>query len=204
MSKITTQAGLRSRYKAAAGRSVEKVISKLDKHCRQFISLSPFLVIGSSSGKGPADVSPRGEEPGFVKVLDDGHLAIPDRPGNNRLDTFENILLNPNVAVIFFVPGVDETLRINGTAEIRDDKDLLAQFDVAGKRPATVLVIAVESAYLHCAKALMRSHLWDPGRLNERSVLPTMGQMISDQIGDNNAAGETQEAMTARYKANLY
>jgi PPOX class probable FMN-dependent enzyme len=204
MTVIKTQAELRSRYKTAAGRSVQKVIPKLDKHCRQFISLSPFLVIGSSSANGPADVSPRGEEPGFVHVLDDGHIAIPDRPGNNRLDTFENILENPNVALIFLVPGVDETLRINGRAEIRDDENLRSQFETNGKLPATVLVVAVESAYLHCAKALMRSHLWNPDKINDRTVLPTMGRMINDQIDDVNTKVETQDAMKARYRDNLY
>ena len=203
MPVIDTSDALRNLYKAAGGRSVEKELSALDKHCRHFISLSPFLVIGSSSASGPADVSPRGETPGFVQVLDDTHLAVPDRPGNNRLDTFENILENPNVALIFLIPGVDETLRINGRAEIRDDIDLLERFEVSGRLPATVLVVAVEAAYLHCAKALMRSNFWDPEAQVNRTELPTMGRMISDQIGVTDEP-ETQDAMQARYRQRLY
>jgi len=203
MSVIDTAKALRGHYKAAGGRSVEKELTALDKHCRDFISLSPFLVIGSSSDSGPADVSPRGETPGFVQVLDDTHLAIPDRPGNNRLDTFENILENPNVALIFLIPGVDETLRVNGRAEIRIDADLVERFEINGKRPATVLVVSVEAAYLHCAKALMRSNLWDPETQIERSKLPTMGRMISDQVGDTEEP-ESQHAMQERYRQRLY
>ncbi len=203
MSVIDTLEDLRQHYKPAAGRSVQKELSHLDKHCRHFISLSPFLVIGSSSTQGPADVSPRGELPGFVHVLDDGRLAIPDRPGNNRLDTFENILENPNVALIFLIPGVDETLRINGVAEIRDDVELLGRFVVNEKPPATVLVVSIKVAYLHCAKALMRSNLWDPDGKIDRSELPSMGRMISDQIGATEEA-ESQDAMQTRYRQRLY
>ena len=203
MSVINSATALRELYKAAGGRSVQKELTCLDKHCRRFISQSPFLVIGSSSANGPADVSPRGETPGFAQVLDDTHIAIPDRPGNNRLDTFENILENPNVALIFLVPGVDETLRVNGRAEIRDDIDLLQRFEVKGKLPATVLVVTVEAAYLHCAKALMRSNLWDADTQIKRSDLPTMGQMISDQIGAVEEP-ESQADMQARYSERLY
>jgi len=203
MSVIDTSEALRQRYKQAGGRAVEKELTKLDKHCRHFISLSPFLVLGSSSAEGPADVSPRGDAPGFVQVLDDTHLAIPDRPGNNRLDTLENILGNPNVSLIFLVPGVNETLRINGRAEIRSDDELLKRFEVQGKCPATVLVVNVKSAYLHCAKALMRSGLWDPKAQIDRRELPTIGRMLADQIGETEEP-ETQDAMEARYRKILY
>jgi len=203
MSVIDTSQGLRELYQEPGGRSLQKELKYLDKHCRQFISLSPFLVIGSSSCAGPQDASPRGETPGFVQVLDDHHIALPDRPGNNRLDSFHNILQNPNVALIFLIPGVDETLRINGRAEIRDDADLLEHFEIKGKLPITVLVVTVEAAYLHCAKALMRSNLWDPAAQIERSQLPTMGRMISDQI-DAAAEPESQTAMQARYRKHLY
>jgi PPOX class probable FMN-dependent enzyme len=204
MSVITTLDDLRTRYRTATGRAVQKVLGRLEKNARHFISLSPFLIIGSSSDEGPADVSPRGESPGFVHVLDETHIAIPDRPGNNRLDTFENILRNPDVALIFLIPGVDETLRINGKAEIRDDESLLERFEVNGKRPVTVLVVTVEAVYLHCAKALMRSALWLPETLVDRRELPTMGQMINEQIGENRATAETQEAMAERYRNVLY
>jgi uncharacterized protein len=203
MSVIATPEALRQRYRQATGRAVQKELTRLDKHCRHFLSLSPFLVIGSSAPDGPADVSPRGETPGFVQVLDDAHILIPDRPGNNRLDTFENILENPNIALIFLIPGVDETLRINGVAEIRDDTDLLARFEVNGKLPATVMVVSIEAVYLHCAKALMRSNLWDSETQIERSDLPTMGRMISDQIGAQDEP-ESQANMQARYREKLY
>ena len=203
MPRIDTLDALRRIYKEPAGRAVTKAIPRLDRHCRRVIELSPFLVIASGDGKGTMDASPRGEEPGFVEVLDDRTLAIPDRPGNNRLDTFANILVNPAVGLIFFIPGVEETLRINGTAEIRDDDDLSGRFAVKGKRPATVLVVRLGEAYLHCAKALMRSRLWSDDVRVDRSVLPSMGQMLKDQIGLAEEA-ESQEAMRERYSDQLY
>jgi len=203
MSLIKSVDELRALYRMPGGRSLEKELTHLEKHSRQFISLSPFLVIGSSSGDGTADVSPRGEAPGFVKVLDDKRIAIPDRPGNNRLDTLRNLLEKPQVGLIFLIPGVDETLRINGHAEIRDDDELLEMFAVSGKRPCTVLLVHVEEVYLHCAKALMRSKLWQAEAMNTRDVLPAMGQMISDQIGAATPP-ETQQDMQERYRKVLY
>ena len=161
------------------------------------------MIIGTTRPDGVGDVSPRGEEPGFVKVLDDTTLAIPDRPGNNRLDTLSNILERPAVGLIFLIPGVNETLRINGEAEIRDDDELREMFEVNGRLPATVLVVKVNEIYLHCAKALMRSRLWDEDAKIERSEFPTMGEMIRDQI-DADTEAETQDAMVARYERMLY
>jgi hypothetical protein len=203
MPRIETLDALRRIYREPIGRAVVKAIPRLDRHCRRFIELSPFLVIASGDGKGAMDASPRGEEPGFVQVLDDRTLAIPDRPGNNRLDTFANILVNPAVGLIFFIPGVEETLRINGTAEIRDDEALVARFEVGGKLPATVLVVRLGEAYLHCAKALMRSRLWSDDVRVDRSILPSMGQMLKDQIGLSEEP-ETQEVMRERYSDQLY
>lgn len=202
MAKIETEAALREIYRPAAGRAVDKQLDRLEANCRRFIELSPFLVI-SSQGDGLGDISPKGDTPGFVQVLDDKTIAIPDRPGNNRLDTFNNLLSNPAVGLLFLIPGVDETLRINGTAEIRDDDDLRERFAVNGKLPATVILVTVEEAYLHCAKALMRSRLWDPNAQVDRSVLPSMGQMIKDQIGHNEAP-EDQDVMVERYRKVLY
>lgn len=203
MPRIETLAALRRVYRRPTGRAVIKTLPALDHHCRRFIELSPFLVIASGDGQGTMDASPRGEEPGFVHVLDDRTLAIPDRPGNNRLDTLENILANPAVGLIFFVPGVEETLRINGTAEIRDNAELLARFEVEGKRPATVLIVRMGEAYLHCAKALMRSRLWSDEVRVDRSVLPSMGRMLKDQIGLTEEP-ESQEVMRERYSKQLY
>jgi len=129
-------------------------MEKLEKHSRRFIELSPFLVMATSRPDGLADASPKGDLPGFVQVLDDYTIAIPDRPGNNRLDSMENLITNPAVGLIFFIPGLNETLRINGTVEIRDDMDLIERFEVNGKLPKTVFVVSVKEAYLHCADAL--------------------------------------------------
>jgi PPOX class probable FMN-dependent enzyme len=203
MTKIKTADQLRQIYKLPKGRSVEKVFNRFEKHSRNFVAHSPFLIIGSARKDGIGDVTPRGEEPGFVKIIDDTTLAIPDRPGNNRLDTLTNILERPAVGLIFLIPGVNETLRINGTAEIRDDDDLRELFIVNKRLPATVMLVKVNEIYLHCAKALMRSKLWEEGAKIERSQLPTMGQMIKDQINADIPA-ETQAEMIERYKQVLY
>lgn len=165
---ITTIEELYSVYKQPAERAVQKEIPKLDQHCRNFIALSPFLVLSTDGSDGTADASPRGDAPGFVTVLDDNTLAIPDRPGNNRLDSLLNILRNPAVGMIFLVPGINETLRINGTATISLDPELMEAHAVDGKLPRSVLLVKVTSAYMHCAKALIRSKLWDPETKVER------------------------------------
>ncbi|NQV82271.1 MAG: pyridoxamine 5'-phosphate oxidase family protein, partial [Rhodospirillales bacterium] len=185
------------------GRPLDKQLDHLDPHDRRFIELSPFLIMATSNSGGRADASPRGETPGFVHVLDAHTLAIPDRPGNNRLDSMENILANPEVGLIFLIPGVNETLRVNGTAEIRDDDDLCAPFEVNGKRPVTVLVVTVREAYLHCAKALMRSNLWDDKAKHDARPIPTMGEMIRDQT-DNPDVPENNDDMVQRYRKVLY
>jgi PPOX class probable FMN-dependent enzyme len=203
MTQIKTTDQLRQIYKLPKGRPIEKVINRFEKHSRNFVAHSPFLIIGSVRKDGLSDVSPRGEEPGFVKIIDDTTLAIPDRPGNNRLDTLSNILERPYVGLIFLVPGVNETLRINGMAELRDDDDLRELFVVRERLPATVLLVKVNEIYLHCAKAIMRSKLWDEDTKIERSQLPTMGQMISDQTNAS-APNESQVNMIERYKKLLY
>lgn len=203
MAKITSVEGLRAIYRQASPRAAEKQIDHLDPHCRTFIELSPFLVIATQGRDGLGDTSPKGDAPGFVAVLDDHTLVIPDRLGNNRLDTLENLTHNPAVGLIFLVPGVGETLRINGTAEVRDDEDLRNRFLVNGKAPATVIVVSVRQAYLHCAKAVMRSHLWDASRHVERSGLPSIGKIIHDQRGGVGPA-ESQAEMVELYEKSLY
>lgn len=182
---IDSVEALEALYGKVSRRAALKTLAKLDKHCRAFIALSPFVVIGTAG-----DVSPKGDPPGFVKVIDDTTLAIPDRKGNNRLDGMRNLLDDPRVALLFFVPGVNETLRVNGRAEISADPDLLAGFEEKGHVPATALIVHVEEAFLHCAKALVRSRLWDADAQVDRSVLPGAGEMLADQIGDTDRAGQ--------------
>jgi PPOX class probable FMN-dependent enzyme len=203
MSTIDTPDKLRALYGHATGRAVSKEITRLEPHSKRFIELSPFLVMATSRPDGLADASPKGDHPGFVQVLDDETIGIPDRPGNNRLDTMENILVNPAIGLIFFIPGVNETLRINGTAEISDDPELLARFAVDGKLPKTVFVVKAEEVYLHCAKALMRSKLWSSDAQAAERPIPTMAQMLRDQTSDD-VEDESQEDMEARYQKVLY
>lgn len=200
---IATETELRARFAAPSRLATLKQLDRLDANCQRFIALSPFFCLATARPNGLADNSPRGDAPGFVQLLDERTLLIPDRPGNNRLDTLENLLVTPEVGLLFLVPGVDETLRINGSVEIRDDDQLRAAFDVEGRLPATVMQVAVREVYLHCAKALMRSRLWDPEAQIDRSSLPSLGQMLRDQIGDE-VTPEPQESMAARYRTRLY
>lgn len=195
--------GLRAIYGAPGERAVRKDIGFLDKHCRHFIALSPFLVIASASAAGPADASPKGDAPGFVHVLDDKTLIVPDRLGNNRIDTLLNIVENPHVGLIFFVPGINETLRVNGRAEVVVDPALLAPMAVNGKLPLTGMLVHVDQAYLHCAKALMRSHLWDASRHVERKSYPSLGKVIADQLGGTDVQ-QAEASIEEGYRTRLY
>ena len=199
---IDSIAALRALYPPAKERALRKQLDRLDPHCRRFIALSPFVVLASSGADGALDASPRGGAPGFVRSLDEHTLLLPDAPGNNRLDTLENIIASGRLGLLFLIPGVDETLRVNGSAQLSTDPALLAHFADEKRKPSLVIRIAVKEAYLHCAKALMRSSLWDPGTRIERSALPTMGEMLRDQIGDG-AQPETQAQMLARYAQDL-
>ncbi|MEO1654226.1 MAG: MSMEG_1061 family FMN-dependent PPOX-type flavoprotein, partial [Bacteroidota bacterium] len=170
--KIKSTEELRAIYGHPKGRAVQKSLTKLDAHCQHFIQLSPFLVMSSASQEGRLDASPRGGKPGFVQVLDAQTLLLPDAKGNKRLDSLFNIVETGQLGLLFFLPGVDETLRINGKAHISTDLDLLARFSDENNPPQTCLVIAVEEAFLHCAKALMRSQLWDAEAQIKRSEFP--------------------------------
>ncbi len=200
--KIETLEQLRALYKAPSERAQRKQLRELDRHCQRFIALSPFIVIASSGPNG-ADATPRGGPPGFVHVPDPRTLLLPDWPGNNRLDALENVVQNPAVGLLFLIPGVDETLRVNGSAEIRTDAALQERFGADGRLPTTVLVISVQEAFLHCAKALMRSNLWAEDAKPGRGALPTLGEMLSDQLGLTEQA-EPQAAMVRRYRDELY
>ena len=180
-----------------------KVLPVLDQHARHFILLCPFMVLATADGAGQVDASPRGDPPGFVKVLDDRTLLIPDRPGNNRVDSFRNILTSPAVGLIFFVPGIDETLRVSGTARLSTDADALAGSAVQGRVPKTGLMIDVSAVMFHCAKALRRGRLWDLAAQVARRDFPSLGQIIADQV-----AGFTADVADARietaYRERMY
>ena len=199
---LTTLESLRALYPAPKERAVRKQLDHLDVHCRRFIELSPFVVLASSGANGAMDASPRGGAPGFVKAPDAHTLLIPDAPGNHRLDTLENIVATGRLGLLFMIPGVDETLRVNGTALLTTDPALIEQMADDRRRPSVVIQVRVEQAYLHCAKAFMRSRLWSAQAQVKRSVLPTMGRMISEQTGLSGAE-ETHEQMLARYQADL-
>ncbi len=203
MPSISSVEQLRSIYAPATERALKKQLAHVDRHCRSFIALSPYVVLCTSDAEGNLDASPRGGTPGFCKVADDRTLLLPDRPGNNRLDSFSNIIGTGRIGLLFFVPGVDEMLRVNGTAELRTDEALRAQCVEQGKAPPVVVTVSVREAYLHCAKAIMRSGLWKCESQVPRSVLPTLGQMINDQSGGVTAI-EPPEVTLARYREQLY
>lgn len=194
---------LRERYGQPMERARLKSLPKLDKHCRNFISISPFVCLGTT-GEDGADVTPRGDRPGFVQVLDDVTLAIPDWPGNNRLDSLMNIVANPHIGLLFLVPGVDETLRVNGTAEITIDAEVLARWEVNGRHPKSAIVVSVREAFLHCGKALIRSRLWHDDYKVNRNDLPSYGRMLKDQIEICDSAEEIEASVAQGYKERLY
>ena len=194
---------LRECYEPAMERAVLKSLRRLDEHCRRFIELSPFLCLGTSAKTG-ADVTPRGDRPGFVKVLDDTTLAMPDWRGNNRLDALTNIIENPQVGLLFLVPGVEETLRVNGVARVTNDTGILQQWCVNGNHPKSALVVTVEEAFLHCGKALIRSHLWDDTYKVDRGVLPSYGRMLKDQIAVSDTAEQIEQSVAEAYRSKLY
>ena len=186
---VTDMAELRVVYPPPKAQAGLKVLDHLDVHCRDFIALSPFYVISSARADGRADASPRGDPPGsLAAVLDPKTLLLPDRPGNRQVDTMQNLVERPCVGLLFFVPGMTETLRFNGKADIVTDPELLAPLAVNGKAPVSGLRITVEEAFLHCAKALIRARLWDVDSQIDRSRYPTYGRVLADQIAGTTAA----------------
>jgi len=174
--RVTTLDALEALYGQPAERAVRKQLDHLNADYQAFVRASPFVVLASVGAEG-LDCSPRGDAPGFVQVLDARTLALPDRPGNNRVDTLRNLMQDPRLSVLFLVPGIGETLRVNGRAEIRIDPDLLARFAIGERLPRSVIVVRIEAAYFHCAKAMVRSQLWDPARHLPRDRLPSPGTM---------------------------
>lgn len=189
-------------YPAPSPRVIAKARPEIDAHARKFIAMSPFCVLATSGPDGSVDASPRGGNPGFVHVISPTQLVMPDRSGNNRIDSFKNILEGSGqLQMIFFVPGIDETLRVGGAGKLSAEPDLLASMEEFGKLPRAVLSIAVREAYFHCGKALMRSKLWSSDVKVERAVLPSIGQIIYDQTSLGEP--EPQAAIEARYKTQL-
>jgi uncharacterized protein len=183
-------------------RSVRKQTDRLDEFSRAFIAASPFLVIGTQNGV--ADTSPRGDVPGFVRVADDYTLLIPDRRGNNRLDTLRNIVKNPAVGLLFLVPGAAETFRVNGDAFISRDPALTESFAVEGKAPRTVLIVKVKEAYIHCSRALVRSDLWNPEKMSGPRTVPTFGEIMAAHTCGFVKAKEVDEESKVRVPLTLY
>ena len=198
ISYVAAMDTVRDKHPKPMTRATDKVLRRLDKHCRAILQHSTFCVIGTQGPAG-ADVSPRGDPAGFVRVLDDRHILLPDRIGNNRFDSYANLFQNPQVGLLFLVPGMAETLRINGTARVTDDAALLAPAAVQGRAPKFGLLIEVMEAYLHCAKAINRAALWDPSKHVNRAALPSYGDMLADQVeGLSQTESERQGAEMAR------
>ncbi|GAA4270398.1 pyridoxamine 5'-phosphate oxidase family protein [Hyunsoonleella aestuarii] len=200
--KIISQEQLRKLYGYPKGRAKDKVLTKLEKHAINFIETSPFLVMSSSSEAGKQDASPRGGSTGFVKILDDNTLIIPDAKGNNRVDSISNIIETGRIGLLFLIPGINETLRINGSAYLSSDPTYLKLFSEEQNPPIACIHVTVEESFLHCAKAFMRSKLWDISAQINKDNFPTIGKMLNDQLGTNKEP-ETREDMEKRYSRDL-
>jgi PPOX class probable FMN-dependent enzyme len=184
-------------------RAVLKEIGYVSEDYAAFIAASPFVAMSTAGPEG-LDCSPKGDAPGFVRIIDSRTLAIPDRPGNNRIDSLRNIVRDPRVALLFVIPGVGETLRVNGQASISDDATLLASFAVNGRVPRTVVLVHVESVYFHCSKALVRSDLWNPDKHVPRSSLPSAGEIFQHIYGGTFDGIAYDRELPGRVKASLY
>lgn len=200
---IRDAAALRGQFGPVGPLAARKVLDHIDDYGRRFIALAPFLVVASADKAGHVDASPRGDAPGFVAVADSRTLVIPDRRGNNRIDTFLNLLESPGVGLIFLVPGIDETFRVNGTAALTQDAALLEPMRAQGKVPAAGLLVQVREAFFHCGKAMIRSGLWDPARHVARDTFPSLGRILSDQTAAADVA-EAEATIADAYRTRLY
>lgn len=201
---VKTEAELREIMGEPGGVAVGKQLDRLDHHCRDFVALSPFVLVGTFDASGKCDVSPRGDAPGFVSVLDERTLAIPERPGNRRIDSLLNVLETGSVGLLFLVPGFEETLRVNGRAWVVRDAAILERTAARGKRPSVAIGVEVEECFLHCAKAFKRSGLWETEGWPERSALPSLGRMLRDQgaapgVSTEDLEGKIEEDGTRLY-----
>jgi uncharacterized protein len=204
---ISDEQTLRSLFDATHTLAVQKCLDTLGQHAQEYIRRSPFLCIGTQGLDGKADVSPRGDPAGFVKILDERTLLIPDRPGNNRLDSLVNILANPSVGLLFIIPGFDDTLRVNGRATLVTDPVLLANMSINGRAPKLAIAVEVCEVFIHCAKAFRRSNLWNPDHFQDRTEMPSLIKFILDETtgapGDQEMRkidGDLEE----EYKRTLY
>jgi hypothetical protein len=205
---ITDEQSLRSLFQATHTLAIQKMQGSLDKHAQAFIRRSPFLCIGTQNLDGKADVSPRGDPAGFVRILDQHTLAIPDRPGNNRLDSLVNILANPSVGLLFIIPGFDDTLRVNGQASLVNDPEILESMSVKDRIPKLAIVVKVREVFLHCAKAFRRSQLWNPDHFQDRGEMPSLSKIILDQTtgapSDDDEMRKIDDELEDEYKKTLY
>ncbi len=201
---IQTEEELRAIYAEPKEAVLQKILPRLEKHSRNFIAHSPFIVMATSDAKGHADASPKGDAPGFVHVSDDKTLLIPDRIGNNIADSLRNILENPEIGLIFFIPGIRETLRINGKCEIVSDTGTLSALEAQGKAPRSALKVTVREVYMHCGKSIIRSDLWGESNKIDRSEFPTLGKILADQVAGRDEAEKLDEYLEHSYKENLY
>jgi uncharacterized protein len=180
--------------------ALRKEVDHLDEHARAYIALSPFLLMATSGAGGTCDVSPKGDGPGFVQVLDDRTLVIPDRPGNRRLDSLRNIIENPHVGLLFLIPGTEETLRVNGRARIVRDAAVLERCSAGGKTPLLAIAVEADEVFLHCPKCFKRSHLWDTATWPPRSALPSYAQMLKDYTKIDAPLADVEKALAESHK----
>jgi len=205
---VENESDLRSKFPATHAIAVKKCLDHIDQHARSFIERSPFVCIGTQSQDRVADVSPRGDPCGFVHILDERTLLIPDRPGNNRLDTLTNIITNPKVGLLFIVPGFDETMRVNGDAQITRDPDLLPLMAVHDRVPIVAIAVHVNEVFIHCAKAFRRSKLWDHTQHQARGEVPSLMKIILDQTtgapDDSTKLVQLDSDLEEEYRQTMY
>ena len=202
---VTTESELRALMGTPGERAIKKEMATLDEPSRAFIARSPFLLLATSDTSGRCDVSPKGDAPGFVHVLDEHHLVIPDRPGNKRLDGLRNLLANPHIGLIFLIPGMEETLRVNGRACIVRDAELLARCEMRGKIPTLGIGVEVEEAFIHCAKAFKRSGMWEPERWPDLKAMPSAAQMLLDHTHPPGVSlAQMESQLEEGYRKRLY
>ncbi|MEM7096331.1 MAG: MSMEG_1061 family FMN-dependent PPOX-type flavoprotein [Actinomycetota bacterium] len=202
--ELRTNDDLRTLYRPAQGGAVDKVIDHIDEHCRDFLARSPLMVLSTADENGVCDGSPKGGEPGFVRALDGHRIAWADSSGNNRLDSFENVVANPSVAALFLIPGLSETLRINGTAELTTDPELCEQLSLGGRAAKVVVVVTVAEAYIHCAKALRRAGVWDTETWPADEDIPDAICMLRDHAAIPAETETIREVYDADVEATLW